>query len=205
MWSVGCIFAELLTHEAFFRGIHTSPPFSLLLYPYISPFPHSLVPLSPYNFSGDNPQSSTPSYPSLSFAPFSLSSLSLNFSGDNPQHQLEVIVNKMGIPSKDKLDFISSSVALNTITSCSGRKHHSPPKPFASYFPSSANPLAIDLLQRMLQFHPDDRITVEEALAHPYLKEFHGQMPEPTCSHLFDFQFEQANQLYLTLPYSISI
>jgi serine/threonine protein kinase len=94
---VGCIFAELLVHEAFFRG-------------------------------------------------------------DNPQHQLEVIVSKMGVPPIEKLDFISSQAALNSILSCRGQK---PPSPFASHFPPTASPLALDLLQQMLQFHPDERVSVE--------------------------------------------
>lgn len=31
----------------------------------------------------------------------------------------------------------------------------------------------------MLTFHPEHRITVEGALAHPYLEELHSQMDEP--------------------------
>ena len=46
-------------------------------------------------------------------------------------------------------------------------------------------------MYRMLKFHPDDRISVEDALAHPYLKDFHGQMSEPECDRLFDFDFER--------------
>jgi hypothetical protein len=43
----------------------------------------------------------------------------------------------------------------------------------------------------MLQFHPEERITVEDALAHPYLKDFHGHMTEPSAKSLFDFEFEK--------------
>lgn len=43
----------------------------------------------------------------------------------------------------------------------------------------------------MLKFVPGDRITVEAALSHPYLKDFHGQMAEPECDRLFDFTFEK--------------
>ena len=42
-----------------------------------------------------------------------------------------------------------------------------PPIPPERIFPN-ANPEAIALLQRMLVFHPGKRITVEDALAHPY-------------------------------------
>jgi hypothetical protein len=64
----------------------------------------------------------------------------------------------------------------------------------------------------MLQFHPDDRsifnhlcvclilsicrISVIDALAHPYLRDFHGQMAEPESDFLFDFDFEKSgNQM----------
>lgn len=33
-----------------------------------------------------------------------------------------------------------------------------------------ANPQAIDLVKRMLTYDPEDRISVREALEHPYLK-----------------------------------
>ena len=66
-------------------------------------------------------------------------------------------------------------------------------KPFASYFPPGTSSLALDLISKMLQFHPDDRISVENALEHPYLSEYHVQMPEPTCNDLFNFEFEKVN------------
>jgi len=130
VWSVGCIFAELLVHEAFFRG-------------------------------------------------------------ENPQHQLEVIVSKMGCPPKEKLGFIESPAARAAVWNYVG---HRPP-PFHSLFPAGSNPAALDILQRMLQFHPDDRISVEEALEHPYLRDFHGQMDEPLSSTLFDFDFERTESI----------
>jgi serine/threonine protein kinase len=44
----------------------------------------------------------------------------------------------------------------------------------------------------MLAFDPNKRITVEEALAHPYLTELHCPEDEPTTEHVsaFDFDFE---------------
>ena len=36
------------------------------------------------------------------------------------------------------------------------------------FFPD-ANPLAVDLLSQMLKFNPAERISVVQALAHPYL------------------------------------
>ena len=52
------------------------------------------------------------------------------------------------------------------------------------YFPA-APPAAIDLLQRMLEFHPSRRITAEQALAHPYLAALHDPADEPSCPSVF--------------------
>lgn len=44
----------------------------------------------------------------------------------------------------------------------------------------------------MLAFDPSKRITVEDALSHPYLAELHCPEDEPTTDHVsaFDFDFE---------------
>ena len=56
-----------------------------------------------------------------------------------------------------------------------------------------ANTLAIDLLKKMLKYDPDERITVAEALAHPYLKQLHFPEDEPVTEPVsaFDFDFEK--------------
>ncbi|KAG0047083.1 MAP kinase Pmk1 [Linnemannia elongata] len=62
--------------------------------------------------------------------------------------------------------------------------------PFASMFPD-ANPLALDLLEKFLTFNPAKRITVEEALRHPYLEPYHDPEDEPSMDPIpesfFDF------------------
>ena len=65
-----------------------------------------------------------------------------------------------------------------------------PPVPLAQQFPS-ATPEALDLLRKMLSIHPKKRITVEEALAHPFFSQLHSPEDEPVCEHgSFDFSFE---------------
>ena len=44
---------------------------------------------------------------------------------------------------------------------------------FSSFFPQM-DEQALDLVRNMLVFYPKNRSTVEEALAHPYLKDFHN-------------------------------
>ena len=54
------------------------------------------------------------------------------------------------------------------------------------------NPLAIDLLKKMLVVDPQKRITIRDALEHPFLKEFHDPEDEPETEKLdpYDFDFE---------------
>ena len=62
--------------------------------------------------------------------------------------------------------------------------------PFKALFPKS-NDLALDLLEKLLAFNPTKRITVEEALRHPYLEPYHDPDDEPTAPPIpegfFDF------------------
>ena len=48
----------------------------------------------------------------------------------------------------------------------------------------------MDLLERMLTFNPNKRITVTEALQHPYLSQYYDPEDEPVASEPFDFHME---------------
>ena len=64
-------------------------------------------------------------------------------------------------------------------------------KDFNTIF-KGANPDAIDLLKKMLTYDPMKRITVDQAIAHPYMAQLHCPEDEPTCEPVstFDFDFE---------------
>lgn len=51
-------------------------------------------------------------------------------------------------------------------------------RPLREWFKSDVPQEALDLLIRMLQFNPDKRISVNEALRHPYLLQFHNPKEE---------------------------
>lgn len=53
-------------------------------------------------------------------------------------------------------------------------------KSFSKTF-AQACPEAQDLLRKLLTFNPKKRITAEEALNHPYVKEFRYPADEPVC------------------------
>lgn len=68
------------------------------------------------------------------------------------------------------------------------------PKQFEKLF-SKASKEAIDLLRKLLTFDFTKRITVEEALKHPYLAELHFPEDEPITQPVskLDFEFEEYN------------
>jgi serine/threonine protein kinase len=118
------------------------------------------------------------------------------FPGDDYIHQLKLIVDVLGSPSEEDLAFVKSPRALSFMQKQGGKAK----VPFTTLFPR-ASPLSLDLLEKMLAFNPDKRITVDEALAHPYLSSLHSEEDEPVCPTPFDFSFETtAGQAPLDKP-----
>ena len=56
---------------------------------------------------------------------------------------------------------------------------------------------ALDLLDKLLDMNPLTRITVDEALEHPYLESMHDPEDEPIFEGKMDFDFEQDQSLDL--------
>ncbi|CAH0487216.1 unnamed protein product [Peronospora farinosa] len=108
------------------------------------------------------------------------------FPGDDYIHQLQIICDKIGTPSEEDLHFVVSERARRFMQSQPVR----PGMSFAKLFPNAA-PEAIDLLQHMLLFDPAKRISVEEALEHPYLASLHNLEDEPVADSVFSFDFEK--------------
>lgn len=65
-------------------------------------------------------------------------------------------------------------------------------QPLANKF-KNADPLAIDLLERMLVFDPKKRISAEQGLAHEYLAPYHDPTDEPVAAEKFDWSFNDAD------------
>jgi len=83
---------------------------------------------------------------------------------DDKLDQLSVIFAVIGTPSKEDLSTVGKA---NEYIKSLGK---SPGKPLETVFPA-ADPAALDLLKKMLQFSPKRRLTAEEALDHEF---FHG-------------------------------
>ena len=100
------------------------------------------------------------------------------FPGKSTLNQIELILELLGKPSLDEVAALDSPLAANLLAGISVQKKRS----FTSMF-SKAGKDALDLLRKMLSFSPLKRITVEEALTHPFLKSFHTPSEETLCPH----------------------
>ena len=107
--------------------------------------------------------------------------------GTDANHQIDLILTLLGSPTEEDIQSIPNQKSREKVLKLP-KKH---PKPFETVF-NNANPNAIDLLKKLLVFNPEKRITVEQALAHPYLAALHFIEDEPSCSpvSMFDFEFE---------------
>lgn len=94
------------------------------------------------------------------------------FPGSECLNQLKLIINILGSQREDDLKFIDNPKASKYIQSLP----YTCGTPFSRLYPG-APPLAIDLLQKMLVFDPSKRITVTQALEHPYISSLY----DPSC------------------------
>ncbi|KAK4787798.1 hypothetical protein SAY86_011631 [Trapa natans] len=107
------------------------------------------------------------------------------FPGKNVVHQLDLMTDLLGTPSLDTISQVRNDKARRYLTSMRKKQ----PIPFEQKFPH-ADPLALQLLEKLLAFDPKDRPTAEEALAHPYFKGLAKVEREPSCYPITKMGFE---------------
>ncbi|RWR80911.1 mitogen-activated protein kinase 4 [Cinnamomum micranthum f. kanehirae] len=90
------------------------------------------------------------------------------FPGKDYVHQLRLITELVGSPDDSSLGFLRSDNARRYVR----QLPQFPKQQFPLKFPNKS-PLAVDLLEKMLVFDPSKRITVDEALCHPFLSSLH--------------------------------
>ena len=95
--------------------------------------------------------------------------------GTDTTSQLDLIFNTLGTPCEEDLVRVQQPKLksfLKSVKTTQGRC-------LETLLPQ-ADSLAIDLLKKMLTFNPNHRITVEDALKHPYFSDLHCPDDEPT-------------------------
>eukprot|EP01029_Cantina_marsupialis_P019834 TRINITY_DN4613_c0_g1_i2.p1 TRINITY_DN4613_c0_g1~~TRINITY_DN4613_c0_g1_i2.p1 ORF type:complete len:356 (-),score=95.88 TRINITY_DN4613_c0_g1_i2:251-1318(-) len=117
------------------------------------------------------------------------------FRGDNYKHQLELLIRGLGSQKDEDLKFVDHAGAKVAIK----RFGLGPILPLESYLPPTSAD-AVDLLRKMLTFNPEKRISIDEALAHPFLKELHNPKDEPVCKKEFDPAFEKSYPIEIPKP-----
>lgn len=105
--------------------------------------------------------------------------------GTETKTQLELIIDVFGNPTEDEIKLIPKEKSRKFLRSLPKKT----PKSFEILFPH-ANPLALDLLKKLMVFNPAKRIAVEEALKHPYLAALHFPEDEPIANPVDPAEFE---------------
>ena len=98
------------------------------------------------------------------------------FPGRSTTNQLEIIISVTGYPSAADIAATNSQFAQAMLRDISS----SHPRSFAELLPN-ASPDALDLIQDLMRFNPNRRITAAEALEHPYVAAFHRPDEEPVA------------------------
>lgn len=99
------------------------------------------------------------------------------FPGTSTMNQLDKIIEVTGRPTAEDIAAINSPFAATMLESLPPSR----PRSLADMFPG-ASADALDLLQKLLQFNPNKRITAEQALEHAFVAQFHNPADEPRCS-----------------------
>lgn len=109
------------------------------------------------------------------------------FPGHNPEEQLQLIVNVCGSPSPVAVAAVRDARARALLQRMPRRQRRS----MRELFPQ-CDPNAIDLLEKILEFDPAKRITAEQALQHPYLRNMDSHS-RGTPIDMAEFEFERRN------------
>uniref|UniRef100_A0A5F8G9T4 Mitogen-activated protein kinase 15 n=1 Tax=Monodelphis domestica TaxID=13616 RepID=A0A5F8G9T4_MONDO len=113
------------------------------------------------------------------------------FPGTSTLNQLELILAAIPAPNKEDFLTFGSDYSASVL-------HRMGPRQLltlGSRLPPSTPPEALDLLERLLVFDPEKRLTADEALRHPYVKRFHCPAKEPALDYEVTLPVDDGVQL----------
>ena len=105
---------------------------------------------------------------------------------------VRMMIEVLGKPQPESLKFITNEHALKYIQDMPPTPKRRPTQGI-----EYENPHALDLIDKCLEFDPNKRITVEEALEHPYFADLHEPSDEPEFGDKLDFEFEHDDKFSL--------
>lgn len=158
MWSVGCIFAELLgmMKQSAATYLDRKPLFpGKSCFP-LSPDRHARIQANGFPVAKDD--------------------------------QLAVIFDVLGTPNDEDISFVTDAKAIGYLKSFTPNARLN----FDEKYPG-ATADGVDLLNRMLQFNPYFRISVDEALSHPFFQRVRKPHKEKESQVQITLDFESDN------------
>lgn len=114
------------------------------------------------------------------------------FPGRHYLDQLQLILRVIGSPNPGELDWIRNPRAREYLVGL----EPTPRIPWKERYPNGSE-RALDLLDKMLTMNPNERITVDNALGHPYFELYYDPADEPVAENPFNVAMEVDERLPL--------
>ncbi|XP_054627267.1 mitogen-activated protein kinase 6 isoform X1 [Dunckerocampus dactyliophorus] len=118
------------------------------------------------------------------------------FAGAHELEQMQLILESIPVLREEDRQELHSVIPVFIRTDMS-----KPQTPLVKLLPD-VSPQALDFLEKILTFNPMDRLTAEEALAHPYMADYSFPLDEPISLHPFHIEDEVDDILLMDQSHS---